>query len=60
MKLIVQSPFSWAHRGVEIENFAQGQEIETEDHDLIDVAKNEGWVAEPGAQAPAKPVRTKK
>lgn len=60
MKLIVQSPFSWAHRGVEIEYFAQGQEIETEDRDLIEVAKHEGWAAEPGAEAPAKPSRAKK
>lgn len=61
MKLIAKTAFSWAHRGVDIEHFEQGAEIETEDADLIEVAKREGWAAEPDAEpAPAKPARAKK
>lgn len=60
MKLIAQKPFSWAHRGVEVEHFKAGQEIETEDQDLIDVSTREGWTAGPGADPLAKPTRTKK
>lgn len=46
MKLTATTDFSWAHRGVEIETFAKGQEIETEDQDLIEVSMKEGWVSE--------------
>ena len=60
MKLTVQKPFSWAHRGVDIEHFEADQEIETVDQDLIEVSTREGWTAEPGTEPPAKPIRTKK
>ncbi|WP_343735260.1 hypothetical protein [Acidovorax sp.] len=56
MKLIAKQDFSWAHRGVEIEEFKKGQEIDTEDQDLIKVSTDEGWAAKPrkgGSQAPA-------
>lgn len=51
MKLIAQQPFSWAHRGVLVEHFAEGQVIETDDQDLIDVATREGWAEIEGAKA---------
>lgn len=44
MKFKVKKPFSWAHRGVEIVNYATGEEIETDDADLIDVATSEQWI----------------
>ena len=44
MKLIAKKPFSWAHRGVAVEHFEAGAEIETEDADLIEVSTREGWV----------------
>jgi hypothetical protein len=44
MKLKVKKLFSWAHRGVDVEEFQVGQTIETEDADLIRVATDEGWV----------------
>jgi hypothetical protein len=43
MKLIAQKDFSWAHRGVEVEHFDAGAEIETDDEDLIEVSTAEGW-----------------
>lgn len=52
MKLIVQEGFKWAHRGVEVEEFEVGAEIETEDSDLITVSTNEGWAAEAGSAHP--------
>jgi hypothetical protein len=62
MKLIAQTDFSWAHRGVEVEQFAAGAEIETEDEDLIEVSTAEGWTAPADGEAPAlaKPPRAKK
>lgn len=45
MKLIAQEDFSWAHRGVDVEQFEKGQEIETDDEDLIEVSTREGWAA---------------
>ena len=58
MKLTAKTAFSWAHRGVEIEHFEAGQEIETEDQDLIDVATAEGWADADGEKA-AKPTQNK-
>ena len=56
MKLIAQQDFSWAHRGIQVEHFAAGAEIETEDEDLITVSKSEGWAVEAGAAPqPATP-----
>ncbi|MGV7210495.1 hypothetical protein ACLB1G_21890 [Oxalobacteraceae bacterium A2-2] len=50
MKLIAKQDFKWAHRGVQVEEFSAGQEIETEDEDLIKVAREEGWAEEVGAK----------
>lgn len=50
MKLIAKQAFSWAHRGVDIEQFAEGQTIETDDLDLIEVALTEGWAKEVGTK----------
>lgn len=52
MHLKAKQDFSWAHRGVQIEEFKKGQLIETEDKDLIDVATKEGWAEK--AKAPSK------
>lgn len=58
MKLKVIKAFTWAHRGVEIEGFEKGAEIDTEDKDLIEVATREAWVevldSEGGGQPPVK------
>lgn len=51
MELIATQAFSWAHRGVEVEQFVEGQSIETDDADLISVALAEGWAKEPGVKA---------
>ena len=61
MKLIAQTDFSWAHRGVEVEHFEAGAEIDTDDEDLIEVSTSEGWTApsDGEAPAPAKRSRTK-
>ena len=48
MKLIATQDFSWAHRGVEVEEFKKGAVIETEDEDLIKVAIDEGWAKKSG------------
>ncbi len=54
MKLIAQEDFKWAHRGVEVEEFEAGAEIETDDQDLIDVSVAEGWTKPAdGEEAPA-------
>jgi hypothetical protein len=48
MKLIAQQAFSWAHRGVQVEQFEKGAVIETEDADLIEVSQREGWTKKAG------------
>lgn len=53
MQLKVIKPFSWAHRGCEIEHFAEDDMITTEDKDLIEVATREKWaVDESKAKSP--------
>ena len=54
MKLKIIKAFTWAHSGVELEQFDEGQEIETEDQDLIAVSVSEGW-----AESEDKPKRKK-
>jgi hypothetical protein len=62
MKLIAQKDFSWAHRGVEVEHFEAGAEIETNDEDLIEISTAEGWTApaEGESSVPVKSPRAKK
>lgn len=49
MKLKVIEGFTWAHRGIDVEQFAEGAEIDTDDGDLIDVSTREGWCSMEGA-----------
>ncbi|WP_288379827.1 hypothetical protein [uncultured Massilia sp.] len=53
MKLHVIAAFDWAHAGIAVERFESGQEIETDDQDLIDVSEREGWTKREGARATA-------
>lgn len=41
--LRVIKPFSWAHGGVRVVEYAEGDLIETDEADLITVSKSEGW-----------------
>lgn len=43
MHIKAKQAFSWAHRGVHVEEFTKGQIIETDDEDLIKVSVSEGW-----------------
>lgn len=43
MHIKAKTPFSWAHRGCDIEHFEAGQVIDTADEDLVRVATDEGW-----------------
>ena len=58
MKLTAKTAFSWAHRGVEVEQFEAGQVIDTENQDLIEVATAEGW-ADPEGEKSDKPAQNK-
>lgn len=49
MKLIALTSFSWAHRNVDVISYQEGEEIETEDEDLITVSQAEGWAKLDGA-----------
>lgn len=52
MRLIATKDFKWAHRGCIVEEFKKGQEIETEDEDLIRVSTEESWAED--ADKPAE------
>lgn len=52
--LHVKKPFSWAHGGVDIKEYAPKDVIETDDADLIRVAVEEGWASKGKAEAPGQ------
>jgi hypothetical protein len=60
MKLIAIQDFSWAHRGCIVQAYAVGDDIETDEQDMVDVTIREGW-AKPGDDEtkPSKPVSKK-
>lgn len=45
MKLKIKKDFPFAHRGCDVVLYVKGQEVETEDKDLIDTALTEGWAS---------------
>jgi acetolactate synthase small subunit len=47
-KLKVLKAFSWAHEHVHVKEYAKGVVIETDDKDLIRVAKEEKWATDAG------------
>lgn len=53
MKLTVKKAFKWAHRHVDVKEYAEGDEIVTDDADLIDVSTREGWAEQAKEEAPA-------
>lgn len=46
MKLKALKDFEWAHKHVYIKAYVKGQVIDTDDEDLIRVAKHEKWATE--------------
>lgn len=59
MKLKITQDFKFAHRGVEVREYAADTEVETDDAELVEIATREGW-AEPAddeTQAAAKPAK---
>lgn len=53
--LKVKKPFSWAHQHVNVKDYAKGDEIETDDADLIRVSAEEGWVTQTDVTDPEQP-----
>lgn len=45
-KMKVVKDFDWAHRHVDIKSYKKGEVIDTDDEDLIRVAKHEKWVVD--------------
>lgn len=45
-KLKVVKDFDWAHRHVDIKSYKKGEVIDTDDEDLIRVAKHEKWAVD--------------
>lgn len=54
MKLTAKQAFSWAHRGIDVVHYEAGQEIETDDQDLIAVSQADGWAESEESEAQPK------
>jgi hypothetical protein len=50
IKLQILRTFLFAHRGCDVVEYVKGQEIETDDADLIQTCKAEGWARPPGGK----------
>lgn len=57
MRIAIKKTFDWAHRGVEIKTYTEGQEVDADDADMVAVALAEGWAIEDGDDKPAKKSR---
>lgn len=55
MQLTVITPFSWAHRGVEVKSYEPGERIETDDDDLVTVSLAEKWTTSESKSVPRAP-----
>ncbi len=44
-KIKILQDFKFAHRGVEVVEYAKDTEIETEDDELIEISVGNGWAA---------------
>ncbi len=43
MKLAIKKDFAFAHRGCDVVQYVKGQEVETDNQELIDTALQEKW-----------------
>lgn len=58
MKLTAKKDFSYSTDGIHLTAYTQGQEIDTDHAELIEVSVREGWAASPTEKAD-KPVANK-
>lgn len=49
----IKQDFKWAHRNVDVVEYKAGDDLDTDDQELIDVATAEGWIEVPGEEKPA-------
>lgn len=52
MKLFITKPFKFAHGGYLVAEYAPGQEVETDDQELIAVVQAEDWATLDKGSAP--------
>lgn len=50
--LKVAKDFTYFHRGTERKDYAKGEEVETDDNEMADVAVAEGWAKEVAGKKP--------
>lgn len=41
----VKKSFDWAHHGYDLVSYAEGDDLASDDPELIEVAQREGWIA---------------
>lgn len=52
--LVIAQDFKFAHRGVEVREYAEGETVETDDHELVKVATENGWASQVGEKPKGK------
>lgn len=52
MRFKILQSFKFAHRGVDVTEYTQGDELEVEDVEFAEVAVREGWAKPVGEDAP--------
>lgn len=54
MQIKVIKTFLWAHQGINVKEYAEGSEVETDDAEMMEVALAEGWATEDGDDKPKR------
>ena len=54
MQLKIVKTFLWAHHGINVKQYTEGTEVETDDADMVEVALAEGWATEDGDDKPKR------
>ena len=54
MQLKIVKTFLWAHQGINVKEYTEGTEVETDDAEMVEVALAEGWATEDGDDKPKR------
>lgn len=54
VELVIAEGFKFAHRGVEVREYVKGETVETDDHELVKVATDNGWASQAGEKPKGK------
>ena len=52
--LVIAQGFKFAHRGVEVREYVEGESVETDDPELVKISTENGWASQAGEKPKGK------